>query len=97
MRALIFSLCILASAPALALTSYSQVEMVRVGNRVVKPGDDFTKIRADNPPDNAVPLINAFGVKRGEELWYDRGNGSYTVIRVDNYGHVTATLDLISR
>lgn len=97
MRALIFILCFVASVPALALTSYSQVEMVRVGSKVVKPGDDFTKIRADNPPDKVIPLINAFGVQRGEELWYDRGNGSFTVVRVNNYGIVTGTLDLISR
>ena len=98
MKLIVFSLALLAVSPAYAdITTYSQVEMVRVGNKVVKPGDPFSKIRADNPPDKTIPLINAFGVKLGEELWYDRGNGSYTVIRVDNYNNVTDTLDMIDR
>ena len=58
MRLIVFSLALLAVSPAYAdITTYSQVEMVRVGNKVVKPGDPFSKIRADNRVDfSMVPI-----------------------------------------
>jgi hypothetical protein len=81
----------------LAATTYSEVETVRVGNKTVQRGDSATKLRDYRSPDKVIPLINNFGVQKGEEWQYDRGGGSWTILRVNNYGDVIAVLDMIIR
>lgn len=77
--------------------NYSQVETVRVGNKIVAPGDPISKVSGDLiQPDKKTDLINNFGVKKGEEWIYMRSGGhSASVIRIDNYGNVTMVLDML--
>lgn len=90
----LFSLAITAFAD---VVSYSAARMVRVGTKVVQAGDNANQVRKAADPDKITPVINDFGVKIGEQWLYDRGNGSFTVIMVNNYGTVYAVGDFIDR
>lgn len=79
------------------VVSYSAARMVRVGTKVVQAGDNAEQVRKSADPDKITPVINKFGVKMGEQWLYDRGNGSFTVIMVNNYGIVYAVGDFIDR
>lgn len=96
MRKIVFMWIFLAIS-AQAATTYSEVETVRVGSKTVQRGDSAAKLREYQAPDKVIPLINDFGVKKGEEWQYSRGGGSWTILRVNNYGDVTSVLDMIDR
>jgi hypothetical protein len=90
-------LCSLAITASADVVSYSAARMVRVGTKVVQVGDNAEQVRKSADPDKITPVINKFGVKIGEQWLYDRGNGSFTVIMVNNYGVVYAVGDYIDR
>lgn len=90
-------LCLVAVNAFADIVTYSSARNVRVGTKVVQVGDNAVQVRKAVEPDKVTPIINKYGVQVGEQWLYDRGNGSYTVIMVDNYGVVYGVGDFIDR
>lgn len=90
-------LCAISMTAAADIVSFSAVANVRVGNKVVQAGDRAAQVRKVREPDSVTDITNKYGAKVGEQWLYDRGNGSYTVILVNNYGMVYDVGDFISR
>lgn len=90
-------LCLFAFNAIADVVTFSAARLVRVGTKVVQVGDRSDQVRKAAEPDKITDVINHFGVKIGEQWLYDRGNGSYTVIMVNNYGDVYAVGDFIDR
>lgn len=95
--ALCLLLCLFATVAMADVVTFSSARMVRIGAKVVQSGDPADQVRKAADPDKITDVINRFGVKIGEQWLYDRGNGSFTVVMVNNYGIVYAVGDYIDR
>lgn len=96
-RFLCILLCMVAMNAFADIVTFSSARNVRVGSKIVQVGDPASQVRKASEPDKITPVINDFGAKVGEQWLYDRGNGSYTVIMVNNAGWVYAVGDFIDR
>ncbi|MBN8887590.1 MAG: hypothetical protein J0I77_17835 [Rudaea sp.] len=93
----LIALLLLVQSNHLFAVTYSSMEHVRVGNRVVSAGDRVSQFRDAADPEKVIPRYNEYGVKIGEQWQYNRGNGSWTLINVNLNGIVTGVLDMIDR
>lgn len=89
--------CLFATAAFADVVTFSAMQSVRIGSKVFQVGDTAAMVRRNRDPDKITDLINNFGVKKGEQWLYDRGNGSFSVIMVNNDGYVFAVGDFIDR